>query len=320
VRRTVFHFAGGEVEIPVKSAAGVDALYAPRRTLLDRVLVDAAVEAGADVRFGVTVTDLTADGDGRVTGLVGRQADGRELGATGRFTVGADGVRSLVARRTGARTERTGRASALVYGYFADMAGDAYRWAFRDGGFAGVIPTDGTASVVFAGTTPDRFRSEVAGDLAGGFRRLLHEASPELAAALDGRGPSERLRGYAGIPGHVRQAHGPGWMLVGDAGYWKDPIGAHGLTQTMRDAELAATAIDEALTGATTEEAALGNYQRTRDELSAALFTVVDELAGLEWDADGVAGLLLSLSEAMRPEMAVLASLDAPAIAGDRSA
>jgi flavin-dependent dehydrogenase len=247
VRRAIFHLPGGDVEVPIKPAGGIDALYAPRRTLLDRVLVDAAVEAGADVRFGVTVTDLTTDGSGRVTGLVGRHADGRPLTATGQFTVGADGVRSLVARRTGARTERTGRATAMIYGYFTDMPGDAYRWAFRDGGFAGVIPTDGDSSVVFAGTNPRRFRTEGAGDLAGAFRRLLHEASPDLAATLQDREPSAPLRGYPGIPGHVRRAHGPGWVLVGDAGYWKDPIGAHGLTQSMRDAELAARAIDVAL-------------------------------------------------------------------------
>lgn len=70
VQRSVFHYGEERIEVPIRPAAGVDALYAPRRTVLDPILVDAARDAGAEVRFGLTVTGLCRDGTGRVTGVV----------------------------------------------------------------------------------------------------------------------------------------------------------------------------------------------------------------------------------------------------------
>ena len=60
IRRTRFIY-GASVDITIKPSYGVDALYAPRRTVLDPILVDAARDAGADIRYGITVTDVRRD-------------------------------------------------------------------------------------------------------------------------------------------------------------------------------------------------------------------------------------------------------------------
>lgn len=315
VDEVLFRFPDGDLPVPVKPAAGVPALYAPRRTLLDRVLVDAARDAGADVRFGASVVDLVWSGD-RVGGVAVRHEPDRrrrQFIARGTYTIGADGMRSLVAREVAAQVTDAGTAaSAFVYGYVPSPPGaHRYEFAYAPGASAGYIPTNAGEAVVFAGATPVRFRREVAGDLERGFRRILADASPDLAARVETTPLSGPLRGFPGLPGRARRPWGPGWLLVGDAGYWTDPLGAHGLTAALRDAELAARAIHEALTGQTAEHDALARYEHTRDELAGDLLTVLDEMAAYRWDIDRARELLLDLSTAMRPEVTALAALGA---------
>ena len=115
----------------------------------------------------------------------------------------------------------------------------------------------------------------------------------------------------AGHPGFVRRAWGPGWALVGDAGYWKDPLGAHGLTDALRDAELLARAIISTATTDEPEPVALARYQSTRDRLSRPLFDVIDVIAGQRWSDDEIGALLRRLSAAMADEVDAIAALDA---------
>jgi flavin-dependent dehydrogenase len=116
------------------------------------------------------------------------------------------------------------------------------------------------------------------------------------------------MHGWAGRPGFLRRAWGPGWALVGDAGYFKDPITTHGMTDALRDAELLVDAILEALGGAPEAES-LSGYQATRDRLSRGLFQVTEEVAAYDWDTSTVQGLLRRVSSAMRAEVDHLQSL-----------
>jgi flavin-dependent dehydrogenase len=312
IRRVTFRYADEDVELAVKPSHGVDALYAPRRTLLDPVLVDAASAAGADVRFGVTVTDVGRDRRGRVTGIRGHDEVGRPFAVDAALTVGADGLRSTIAERVGAPVERAGTAaSAVTYGYWSDVDVDGYEWIFRRDACAGVIPTNGGLVCVFAGSKPARIRP-------GGRHRLdavLERAAPDTARRLRaGRGPVG-VRGFAGNPGFLRRAFGPGWALVGDAGYWKDPLSAHGLTDALRDAELLARAVLASASGDPPGEAselgALAGYQATRDRLSLALFDTVDSIAAQRWTDAEIGPLLRRLSASMAEEVDALAALDA---------
>jgi flavin-dependent dehydrogenase len=280
-------------------------LYAPRRTILDSILVDAAARAGADVQFGVAVTDVERDGSGAVTGIVGRSRDGRSFRAKARIVVGADGIRSTVAERVGAAVDRVGTgATATTYGYWPGLDVDGYEWNFRPDGSSGVIPTNDGKACVFAAATPRRIGR-------GGLTTLLEivagsdlELSRQLAAA-----PLTPLRTFTGLRGYVRRSWGRGWALVGDAGYYKDPLSAHGLTDALRDAELLSRAVADIMLRGAEDKDALAGYQATRDLVSRALFDVTDVIAGHSWTDQQIGDLLLRLNAAMGDETDQLAAL-----------
>ena len=309
VRRTTFTYATERVVVGVKEYAGVDALYAPRRTVLDPILVDAAAAAGADVRFGVTVTELLRDVRCRVTGVLARGEHGRAVRFGARLVVGADGMRSTVAARVGAPVERRGTgAFAATYGYWSGVESDGYEWIFRRDGCAGVIPTNEGQICVFAVASPQRIGRggvDVIND-------VLAAVAPDVAARIAAGVAPAGARSFAGHPGFIRRSFGPGWALVGDAGYWKDPISAHGLTDALRDAELLARAVVQVdLDDDAGRLEALAEYQATRDRLSAQLFETVDEIARHQWTDGEIGALLLRLSTAMAEEVDALTGLDA---------
>jgi len=315
ITTTTFHYGESSVPIAIKPDAGVDALYAPRRTLLDSLLVDAARAAGVEFRFGVTVTGVHRDGRGRVRGVTGRTHDGRKVEVGGDVTIGADGMRSRLARLLSApTTHAAGHTTATIYSYIGGIEAQGYEWYFRAGGAAGSIPTDDGDSCVFVTTTPQRFRAELRADVRGGFRRLLAEVAPDLAERVAAVPGPARYRSWEGMPGYLRKPFGPGWALVGDAGYFKDPITAHGITDAFRDADLLSRAVVAAAGGAP-EALAYGCYEQVRDELSLPLLRVSDRIASFAWGLDEVMGLHKELSTAMNAEGDMLAGLDRPVLA-----
>ncbi|WP_214401656.1 NAD(P)/FAD-dependent oxidoreductase [Pseudonocardia lacus] len=305
VHRTVFHYAHGEIIVPITPGAGVEALYAPRRTVLDPVLVDAAVAAGAEVRHGVAVTGLLVDDHGRVGGVRARTRAGT-VPIAARLVIGADGVRSTVAAAVRAQDlHRGAHGSAVVYGYWAGVEAAGYEWAYRGGVGAGFIPTNGGEVCVFAGGPPERIRRGGPAVLAD----VLARASPGMAARLGAGARRGVVRTQPGRPGHLRRAHGPGWALVGDAGSWKDPLTAHGLTDALRDAELLARAVAVGFGDDRAEDSALAGYQEVRDRLALPLLAVSDEIAGCGWADDEVPALLLRLSRVMSAGVEVVTGL-----------
>lgn len=315
INRTTFHYGDSVEAIELKPSAGVQALYAPRRDALDSLLVEAAVEAGARVRFGVTVRDLIRDREGRVGGILGRTSSGAPVQARAPITVGADGVRSVVAQRAGARMERQGvAAGAILYSYWSGTLADGYEFFYRPGVSAGLIPTNGPAdggeTCVWVGAPAERFERELRSDLRESFHRVLGEAAPEAARRLASAGRREsRIYGFPGIAGFLRRPYGAGWALVGDASHFKDPLSAHGITDALRDAELLADAVT-AIAGGVDEEHALAAYHRTRDRLSMELHEATGELAAYDWDLDRAREILLAMSKAMKAEVEALLALD----------
>lgn len=305
VRATGFHYGDEVVEVSVKPSHGVDALYAPRRTVLDRALVDAAREAGAEVRHGHVLAGLAHRADGRVVGarLVDAVGEVREVAAD--LVVGADGVGSSVARLAGAGVLHEGRhASAVVYGHWRGLGASAYRWYFREGVSAGVMPTNDGKHCVFVAVPPTRFRDEVRHDLTASYHLVLSELSRSLAAEVAGAELESRLWAFGGRRGFLRQAWGPGWALVGDAGYFKDPLTAHGMTDALRDAELLAAA------AAHGSDAAFAGFAALRDGLSLPLFEATDAIASFAWDLPAVQRHHQALNAAMKREVEHLAGLD----------
>jgi 2-polyprenyl-6-methoxyphenol hydroxylase-like FAD-dependent oxidoreductase len=311
VRLTSFRYGEREpIQVSIRASGGVDALYAPRRHLLDRVLVDAAADAGALVRHGTYVTGLLRDRAGRVCGVQTREGDtAGDIPA--RYVVGADGISSVVAHAVEPRVLKRGRwASAVRYAYYTGFETSGYEWSYANGVAAGMIPTNGAETCVFVATTPLRMRmARATRTPEEAFQVLFRLAAPGQSHRLSAARPVGRERGWAGLRGYVRSAWGPGWALVGDAGYYKDPITAHGMTDALRDAELLSSALVAAMSGSDRADTALEAYQEQRDALSASLFRVSDEIAAYDWDDDQIQALLRRLSAAMTDEVELLGSL-----------
>jgi 2-polyprenyl-6-methoxyphenol hydroxylase-like FAD-dependent oxidoreductase len=141
------------------------------------------------------------------------------------------------------------------------------------------------------------------------FRTLLDETAPDLAERVAATPAAGRMFGWPARPGFVRHSWGPGWALVGDAGYYKDPLTTHGMTDALRDAELLADELLEYLGGGAPEAVALARYQATRNRLSHRLFEATDQIASYHWDLRDVRVLLRQVSAAMNDEVEHLASL-----------
>jgi 2-polyprenyl-6-methoxyphenol hydroxylase-like FAD-dependent oxidoreductase len=307
VRTTTFHYADEAIEIAVKPRDGVDALYAPRRTVLDQALVDAARSAGATVVHGTRVVELTRDSVGRVSGVVVDDPGGGRKSIQAQIVIGADGMNSRIANLAGAGFERTGRhASAVIYGYVPANVGDGYHWHYRPGVSVGAIPTNDGLTCLFVSMTPDRFREEFRLGLHTVYRRALAHGSPDLAHRTAGTSVTGKLFPFAGKRGFLREPWGPGWALVGDAGYFKDPITAHGITDALVDAESLARAVTA------DSEQALESYHAERNARATEFLDLTDAIASFEWDLDTVQQYHLRLSRLMVEEtIAVGTTFDA---------
>jgi flavin-dependent dehydrogenase len=302
VTEASFHYGDEVVSVRLKSRDGVNALFAPRRTILDRVLVDAAREAGAEVVYGTRVSALTTDADGRVTGLVvkGKQGDARRIPAG--IVIGADGLRSTIGALVQAPIYRQGHhATGVVYGYWQGLDVVGYEWRYNPGVSTGIIPTN-DATCVFAAMPDSRFRDEIARDVEAGYRRVIAECSPALEAGLNMAVRIGTLHGFPGVPGFFRRSWGPGWALVGDAGYFKDPLTAHGITDAFRDAELLATAVLQCSIHA------LAEYERARDQLALDQFLATDAIASFDWDLTALPALHRTMSDEMAKEVRAIGS------------
>ena len=124
----------------------------------------------------------------------------------------------------------------------------------------------------------------------------MRDCGSDLAAIVERSARAEEYRGFAGEAGYFRQSFGPGWALVGDAGYFKDPLTAHGITDALIDAELLAQA------AAADTAIAFAGYQSARDTLAGEHFEVTDAVASFEWDLPKVQQLHRALSEEMKKE------------------
>jgi menaquinone-9 beta-reductase len=305
IRTTTFHYGERRVPVEIRPRSGVDALYAPRRTLLDPLLAGAAAEAGAEVLWGTRVVGLLRDVRGRVSGVALRPRDGGTMIVRqARVVIGADGLGSTIARLVGAAVMRqAARWTTMLYAHWAGAPSDGYHWYYRPGVSAGVIPTDAGQACVFVAAPPERVRAELRRDPRALYRSLLGEAAPEVAAALPADTPLA-VHPFAGRPGVIRQAWGPGWALVGDAGYFRDPLTAHGMSDALRDAELLADAVVRGT------PAAYAEFVHVRDELSRELFDATEAIAAFSWDLDGLGLLHRRLSAAMNREGDYLSARD----------
>jgi len=254
--------------------------YAPRRSVLDKLLVGAAAAAGADVREGFTVQEVLTDG-GRVTGIRGHGQGGQVVSEHAQVVIGADGLHSAVAAAV--RPQHYHDKPPLLCAYYAywsglPMAGRFENYIRPHRGW-GACSTHDDLTVVVVGWPYAEFSANKT-DIEGNYLKTFGLA-PDFAERIRAANRETRIVGTT-VPNYFRQPYGPGWALVGDAGYNKDPITAQGISDAFRDAELCAIALDQALSGTRSFNEAMGRYQAARDEHVLPMYEFTTQLATLQ--------------------------------------
>ena len=282
IEQTTLH--AGEMAFPTPRPPLPDDLpslpLCPRRTALDKVLVDAAVEAGAELREKFSVQGLVFDG-GRVAGVRGR-SNGREFEERARIVIGADGMHSRVAREVDAPQYNTrDTLSFAYYTYWSDVETDGAHIYFYPREMQGmlVFPTNDNKVCIAAGGAIELFRS-FRSDIEGNYLKITSRVD-YLREQLPGA-KRERFLGTADQPNFFRKPYGDGWALVGDAGYHRDFLTGLGITDAFRDAEYLADAADEALSGQRPYDEAMADYERKRNTIAQPLYEVTLQMASGE--------------------------------------
>jgi 2-polyprenyl-6-methoxyphenol hydroxylase-like FAD-dependent oxidoreductase len=253
--------------------------YCPRRIVLDKLLVDAAAEAGAEIREGFTVEKLLTE-DGRVIGIRGRSQNGEPVTERAQVVVGADGWHSVV--NADVHPERYNDRPPLLATYYSywsglPMNGRMEMYVRPNRGF-GAVPTHDGLTLVVGGWPQSEFAANKH-DVERNFLRMV-DLAPAFAERLHDGKREARLAG-ASIPNYFHKPYGPGWVLIGDAGYIKDSITAQGIKDAFLDAERCTFALDEWLSGAHPFEHVMSAYQRERDQHAMPMFEFTCQLASL---------------------------------------
>ena len=255
-------------------------MYAPRRTVLDKILVDAAVEAGAEPREGFLVEEILRDGD-RVTGIQGRGPGGQSVKEYARLVIGADGMRSLVARSVQAPTyQAKPTLTCAYYGYWSGVPLAGAEIYIRPRRMFITFPTNEHLTCIYVAWPISEFHT-VRADIKGNFLKTL-DLTPHFAERVRQGKQEGRFVGTADLPNFFRKPYGPGWALVGDAGYHKDPYAGQGIMDAFRDVELIVEAIDAGWSGRRSLEEALAIYEQQRNEMALPLYEYDTQRASME--------------------------------------
>jgi 2-polyprenyl-6-methoxyphenol hydroxylase-like FAD-dependent oxidoreductase len=291
---------------------GVRTAYAPRRTVLDKILVDAAARAGAEVREGFTVEEVLLD-DGAVVGIRGHDQGGASVVERARVVIGADGRHSHVAKAV--QPEHYNEKPMLQWSYYSYWSGfpvGGMEVVIRpDRGWA-AIPTNDDLTLLVIGW-PYAESSAYKADVEANYHRTL-ELAPAVAERVRAATRVERFVGGS-VANYFRKPYGPGWALIGDAGYNKDPITAQGISDAFRDAEACTAALHEVFEGRASFDDAMSAFQRTRDLHAFPIYEFTTQMATMEAPPPELQQLLASVhgnTEAMDAFVSVIAGTVSP--------
>jgi flavin-dependent dehydrogenase len=312
LERYSFDFGPFAIAGAPRAVEGQSAGYCPRRTVLDTILVDAAARSGAEVRERFTVDEVMVE-DGAVVGIRGRDDKGGAVVERARVVIGADGRNSHVARAV--HPEQYNDKPMLQWSYYTYWSGlpvDGMEVFIRPNRGWAAMPTNEGLTLLVVGW-PYEESSAYKADVEANYLKTL-DLAPEFAERVRAATRVERFSG-ASVPNYFRKPFGTGWVLVGDAGYNKDPITAQGISDAFHDAELCVTALDEAFSGLRSFEEAMGAYQAMRDARGMPIFEFTTQLATLEPPPPEMQQLLFSLQgnpDAMDGFVSVVAGTVSP--------
>ncbi|MGD9999741.1 MAG: FAD-dependent monooxygenase [Ilumatobacteraceae bacterium] len=279
IERSSFDFGPLVISGRPRAVEGHSTTIAPRRTVLDTILVEAAAASGAEVREAFTVDDVLF-ADGAVVGIRGHADGSGDVTVRARVVIGADGHNSRVARAVdAARYHEKPVLENAFYTFWSDLPVDGMVTTIRgDRGFA-AIPTNDGLTLLLVGC-PFAQAAQFRGDLATNYFEAVARA-PELADRVAAATRVERFTS-GGVPNFYRVPYGPGWVLVGDAGFTKDPITAQGICNAFVDAERVADALHAVWSEGESFETAMRNYQAARDDATLPMYEFTTQMATLE--------------------------------------
>jgi flavin-dependent dehydrogenase len=262
LERAVYQVADVRLEGRGYGVDGQEAGYAPRRTVLDAILLEGAVRAGVEFRAHSSVSGLLRDEAGRVIGVTGT-GEGVPFAERAPLVVGADGMRSRIARECGARfLVQHPRLTCAYFTYWTDVPATFESYE-RPGSWVSAVATNDGATLVLAYFPQSRF-DEVRADGMRAYLEQVRTTAPALWERMQGGTPVERLRGSGDQQNFFREAAGPGWALVGDAGHHKDSITARGISDAFFQAECLAGHIGDGLHDPARLDRALGRFAEER--------------------------------------------------------
>ena len=280
IRRYSFDFGPFTIEGAPRAVDGVDEAFCPRRLVLDTMLVHAAADAGVEVREAFSVDDVLIE-DGVVVGVRGKDAGGRTVTEHAKVVIGADGRNSSVVKAV--RPEQYNEKPAVgpaFYSYWSGVGSSGFEVAVRDRCGMAAFPTHDDLTLVIVGLTEEDFKT-ARNDVEGTFLRTMDQA-PALGDRVRSGKREERFRAATDLAGYFRKPFGPGWALVGDAGYHLHPITAQGITDAFMDAERLAAALDAVFTERSSYDEAMGTYQSARDEHVMPMYEMTFDFAQLD--------------------------------------
>ena len=270
IRTYRFDFGPFTIAGSPRPSDGIDEAYCPRRPVLDTILVHAAADAGVEVRQGFSVDEVLIE-DGTVVGVRGRNADSGAVTERAKVVVGADGRNSAVAKAV--HPDQYNEKPAVTpafYSYWSGVGSSGFEVSVRPPFGMAAFPTHDDLTLVIVGLPQDAFNA-ARGDVEGTFLRAV-DSAPALGDRVRSGKREERFRTASDLAGHFRKPYGPGWALVGDAGYHLHPITAQGITDAFVDAERLTDALDAAFTERSRYADAMAAYQAARDEQAMPMY------------------------------------------------
>lgn len=263
---------------PVPAVEGVKTAFAPRRIKLDPLLATAAVESGAELREGFSVQELLWDKN-QVVGVRGKH-QGTTITEKAKIVVGADGMFSAVAKAVLAPEYKAQPGlEGSWYAYWSGVPMKGWHLWLRPNRVVFAYNTNDNLTLIGV-AFPMREIEQVRKNVEAYHWRTINQYIPELAVRMRANRRESHFVGGV-IPYFMRRPYGPGWALVGDAGYQKDPCTASGISDALRSAEWLAEAIDAGFSARQPMEKALAAYEEKRNRSETAYFDMTTQLAAL---------------------------------------
>lgn len=314
--RRIFRHRAWVEDICIEAPAGPPGTYSivPRRIVLDQILIDRAVECGAEMQQRARVDGLLVE-SGEVVGAVVQHIGGEKREVRARVVVGADGKHSQVAQWVGAeKYEERPLGRPIYYGYFhgvTPLEGPTIEEFFGKDRIGFCLPMRPDEHCLVIEADYDEFehiRKNPTQWFLDEFSRL-----PGMTKRLQGAQLEGRMLGTRGVENFFRKPYGPGWVLTGDAAYVRDPCTAYGVGDALLQSFLIAKAVGAWLDGAEWD-ATMEAYMQRRDTMLRPFFEQTVAATALRDDPprqlDPLRAVLLNQHDARRVIRALPGLLD----------